>query len=52
MLNNYKFKSAFRDELNYFIKYKRSLGNDYKNEINSLKHLDIDLCSIKLISKK
>lgn len=52
MLNNYKFKSIFKDELNYFIKYKRSLGNDYKNETNILKHLDIDLCSIKLISKK
>ena len=33
MLNNYEFKSIFKDELNYFIKYKRSLGFKYENEV-------------------
>ena len=51
MLKNYKLKSVFKDELNYFIKYKRSLGHAYKNEINILKHLDMNLCSLKLKSK-
>lgn len=51
MLKDYKLKSIFKDELNYFIKYKKSLGYDYKNEINILKHLDMDLCSINLKSK-
>lgn len=51
MLKDYKLKSIFKDELNYFIKYKKSLGYDYKNEINILKHLDMDFCFLKLKSK-
>ena len=30
MLNEYNFKSIFKDELNYFVKYKRSLGLKYE----------------------
>lgn len=52
MLSDYKLKSIFKNELNCFIKYKQSLGNDYKNEINILKHLDMDLCKLELKSKK
>lgn len=52
MLSDYKLKSIFKDELSYFIKYKKSLGYDYKNEISILKHLDMDLCDLKLKSKK
>lgn len=52
MLSDYKLKSIFKNELSYFIKYKRSLGSDFKNEVNILKHLDIDLCSLKLKSKR
>ena len=51
MLSDYKFKSAFKNELDYFIRYKQNLGNDYKNEINILKHLDMDLCKLNLKSK-
>ena len=40
MLNNYSFKSVFKDELNYFIKYKRSLGLKYEKEISRLKYRD------------
>lgn len=52
MLNNYQFKSIFKDELNYFIKYKRSLGLKYKKEISRLKYIDNILYSLKLKSKK
>ena len=52
MLRDYKFKSIFKNELNYFIKYKQSLGNDYKNKINILKHVDMDLCELNLKSKR
>lgn len=52
MLSDYKVKSIFKDEITYFIKYKKSLGNDYKKEINILKHLDMDLCKLNLKSKK
>ena len=40
MLNNYDFKSVFKDELNYFIKYKRSSGLKHENEIFRLKYID------------
>ena len=52
MSNNYEFKSIFDDELNYFIKYKRSLGLKYENEIFRLKYIDNILYSLKLKSKK
>lgn len=52
MLSKYKLKSIFKDEINYFIKYKRSLGYNYNNGTNILKHLDMDLCQLKLKSKK
>ncbi|MGN0992536.1 MAG: tyrosine-type recombinase/integrase [Bacilli bacterium] len=52
MLNNYNFKSIFKDELNYFIKYKRSLGLKYEKEISRLKKIDNILYSLKLKSKK
>lgn len=52
MLNNYDFKSVFKDELNYFVKYKRSLGLKYKKEILRLKYIDNILYSLKLKHKK
>lgn len=52
MLNNYSFKSVFKDELSYFIKYKRSSGLKYENEIFRLKYIDNILYSLKLKSKK
>lgn len=52
MLNEYNFKSIFKNELNYFIKYKRSLGFRYEKEISRLKYLDNILYSLKLKSKK
>ena len=52
MLNNYDFKSIFKDELNYFVKYKRSLGLKYEKEILRLKYIDNTLHSLKLKSKK
>ncbi|MBR2828546.1 MAG: tyrosine-type recombinase/integrase [Bacilli bacterium] len=52
MLNNYDFQSAFKDELNYFIKYKRSLGLKYEKEISRLKYIDNIFHSSKLKSKK
>lgn len=52
MLNEYNFKSIFKNELNYFIKYKRSLGLKYENEILRLKHIDNILFNLKLKSKK
>ena len=52
MLNNYEFKSIFKDELNYFIKYKRSLGLKYEKEISRLRYVDNILYSVNLKSKK
>lgn len=52
MLNNNKFKSVFNNELYYFIKYKRSLGLKYEQEVNRLKKLDLILFNLKLKSKK
>ena len=52
MLNNYDFKSVFKDELNYFVKYKRSLGLKYKKEILRLRYIDNILFELKLKSKK
>ena len=51
MLNNYNFKSIFRDELNYFIKYKRSLGYIYKKEIFRLYYIDNVLYKLNLKKK-
>lgn len=52
MLNNYNFKSIFKDELNYFIKYKRSFGLKYENEIFRLKYIDNILYNLNLKTKK
>lgn len=52
MLNDYNFKSIFKNELNYFIKYKRSLGLKYENEILRLKYIDNIFFELKLKSKK
>lgn len=52
MLDNYDFKSIFKDELNSFIIYKRSLGYDYKKEISRLKYIDNILLKLNLKSKK
>ncbi len=52
MLNNYGFKSVFKNELNYFIKFKKSSGLKYQNEIYRLKTIDNILFSVKLKSKK
>lgn len=52
MLNNYDFKSFFKDELNYFIKYKRSSGLKYENEIFRLKYIDNILYNLNLKTKK
>ncbi len=52
MLNNYNFKSVFKDELNYFIKYKRGLGLKYEKEILRLRYIDNIFLSLKLKSKK
>ncbi len=51
MLDNYEFKSIFKNELNYFIKYKRSLGLKYEKEIFRLKYIDNILYKLKLKSK-
>ena len=51
MLNNYNFKSIFKNELNYFIKYKRSLGLKYENEISRLHFIDDTLYNLKLKNK-
>ena len=51
MLNEYDFKSIFKNELNYFIKFKRSSGLKYQNEIFRLKTIDNILFSLKLNSK-
>ena len=52
MLDSYNFKSIFKDELNYFIKYKRSLDLKYENEILRLRYIDNILYNLKLKSKK
>lgn len=52
MLNNYQFKSIFNKEFCYFIKYKRSLGLKYEQEVNRLKKIDLILFKLKLKSKK
>ena len=52
MLNSYNFKSIFKNELNYFVKYKRSLGLKYEKEISRLKYMDNILYGLKLKSKK
>ena len=51
MLNNYNFKSIFKNELNYFIKYKRSLGLKYEKEISRLHYIDNILYKLKLKNK-
>ena len=51
MLNNYNFKSIFKNELNYFIKYRRSLGLKYENEIYRLYNIDKILYKLKLKNK-
>ena len=52
MLDSYKFKSIFKDELKYFIKYKRSLGLKYENEILRLRYIDNILYNLKLKFKE
>ena len=52
MLNSYNFKSIFKNELNYFIKYKRSLGLKYEKEISRLKYIDNILYNLNIKSKK
>lgn len=52
MLNNYNFKSIFKNELNYFIKYKRDSGLKYENEVFRLKYVDNILYNSNLKSKK
>ena len=51
MLNNYNFQSIFKNELNYFIKYKRSLGLKYENEIFRLRYIDDVLYKLKIKNK-
>lgn len=52
MLNEYNFKSIFKNELNYFVKYKRSLGLKYEREISRLRYLDTILCNLKIQIKE
>lgn len=52
MLNEYDFKSIFKNELNYFIKFKRSLGFKHENEISRLKRIDNILFNLKLKKKQ
>ena len=52
MLNEYNFKSIFKDELNYFVKYKRSLGLKYEREIFRLRYIDNILYNLNFKSKK
>ena len=52
MLNEYDFQSIFKNEFNYFIKFKRSSGLKYQNEIYRLKSMDNILFNLKLKSKK
>ena len=51
MLNNYNFKSILKNELRYFIKYKRSLGLKYEKEISRLHYIDNILYKLKLKNK-
>lgn len=51
MLDNYNFKSVFKEELNNFIKYKRSLGYDYQQELLRLKIIDNILYNLKVKKK-
>ena len=51
MSDSYNFKSIFKNEFNYFIKYKRSLGLKYENEISRLKYIDNILYELNLKSK-
>lgn len=51
MLNEYNFKSIFKNELMYFIKYKRGLGYDYINEVSRIRYIDNLLFEIGLKSK-
>ena len=51
MLNNYNFKSILKNELQYFIKYKRSLGLKYEKEISRLHYIDNILYKLKLKNK-
>jgi len=46
------FKSVFKNELIYFIKYKRSQGLSYQNEVYRLKKIDNVLCELKLSKKE
>ena len=52
MLDNYEFKSVFKEELRYFIKFKQSSGLKYENEIFRLKYIDNILYNLQLKSKK
>ena len=52
MLNSYNFKSIFQNELNYFIKYKRSLGLKYEKEISRLRYIDNILYNLNIKSKE
>lgn len=52
MLNNYEFKSIFKNELNYFIKYKRSLGLKYEAEIKNLRIIDNILYQLNIETKE
>lgn len=52
MSDSYNFKSIFKGELNYFIKYKRSLGLKYQKEILRLRYIDNILYNLKIKSKE
>ena len=52
MLNDYNFKSILKNELNYFIEYKRSLGLKYESEIFRLHYIDNILYKLKLKNKR
>ena len=52
MLNKYNFKSIFKNEINNFILYKRSLGLDYEKEISRLNYMDNILYNLKLKNKR
>ena len=52
MLNEYVFQSIFKNELNYFIKFKRSSGLKYQNEIFRLKIIDNILFNLNIKNKK
>lgn len=52
MWKYYKYQSIFFNEIEYFVKYKQSLGYNYKNEISCLKHMDKTLFDLKLKSKE